>query len=132
MTTFNIEENKGVWFDMPGGGRVKLRTLSVLDLRKIKKATTTKTPFVTEVNGKTVVLTHEVDDDDLWMSMANDCCVVEWENLFDKNGNPIPCTKENKDILMCMGDGTFRDFVKEKMDILSAHEKEEQAASEKN
>ena len=132
MTKFDISKNTGVWFDMEGGGRVKLRTLPVSDLKRINKATITKTPFVHVVDGREKVLTHEVVDDDRWTSMVNDCCIVDWENLFDKDGNKIECNADNKDILMCMEDDTFREFVKEKLAVLSDHEKKEQEAAEKN
>ena len=33
--------------------------------------------------------------DDVW-----DFCIVEWKGLVDKNNDPIPCTRENKLLLM--------------------------------
>jgi hypothetical protein len=140
MTVLDIEEKAGVWFDMEGGGRVQLRALSAEDWRKIRKATVAVKPFVHEyevkINGVAVkkfeVLNQEVIDPDLQIIMTNDMSIVGWENLFDKNENPIPCTAENKSRLMYLKDPTFRDFVNEKISILNGIEAEKVGASEKN
>jgi len=133
MTTFDIEESHGVWFDMDSGGRVKLKTATPSDWLKIKKAITEKDPIIKKLeDGKYQLFEHVIIDEDLQMSMLNDICIIDWENLFDKNRNPIPCTPENKMLLMMMRDDSFRDFVNEKMTTLAEMELEQRRVSEKN
>ena len=38
MTVFDLEEKPGVWFDMEGGGRVQLKTLTPEAWREIAES----------------------------------------------------------------------------------------------
>jgi hypothetical protein len=122
MTLFDIGEKPGMWFDMKGGGRVQLKTLSPGQYRKIFKATERKEPIFHEINGKATLFERVIIDDDLRRQMINDASIPSWEKLFDKAGAPIPCTTDNRELLMLMEDGTFRDFVNEKMKTLTEAE----------
>lgn len=129
---FEKESQTGVWFDLAGGGRVKLRTPGFSEWRKIRAATVRREPFVHMVDGKPVVLTREQIDEDSMIEMQWDESIVSWEGLLDGNGNEIPCTKEMKTALMTMRSPAFRDFYNEKMKILMDAEEAATEASEKN
>ena len=118
MTIFDIEEKPGTWFEMEGGGRVQLKTLSLRQYQKIFKATERKEPIFHEVGGKATLFERVIIDEDLRRQMINDAAIPAWENLFDKNSTPILCTTENREILMLMKDDIFRNFVNEKIKIL--------------
>jgi len=128
MTIINTEEKPGVWFEMEGGGRVQLRALGPADWRKILSATETQKPYLYEpINedgskGKPVMMTYEYTDKIKRVEMTNDATIVAFENLFDKNGKPIPCNYEQKTNLMSLEDPTFRDFVNEKIKTLQEAE----------
>jgi hypothetical protein len=131
MTVFDLDDKPGVWFDLEGGGKVQLRVISPEDWIKIRKATVKKSPFVEKVDGVAMVFHQEVIDEDLQMAMIHEMSILDWDGLFDKNKNPIPCTAENKKKLMLKSE-YFRNFVNEKLDILRKAESEELEISEKN
>ena len=119
MTTFILEKEEGVWFDFPGGGRVQLRAPSLNDYIRISKASVTNKPFLHEENGKPPrIFNHEIPDVEKQSHLFNDCIILAWEGFFDKNEKEIPCTPENKTLLMRLDDSIFRDFVNEKTEAL--------------
>jgi len=134
MTVFNIDEDKqGAWFDMEGGGRVQLRTLTFDDWDEIKKQTVRKgLPEYPKLDGKYQRFQPEIVNDSLQIEMIWDKTILAWESLFDRNKQPIPCTREMKRALMLMRDDSFRNFYQEKMNILLEVDKEQAEASEKN
>lgn len=133
MTTFDIDEEKSAWFDMEGGGRVKLRVLSTSDWERIREKTVTKEPIVMRVDdGSHKLFEREIVDDVLQRKLVNDETIVEWENIVDKDNNEIECTIENKDKLMMMRNPFFRNFVNEKLDTLTELYTEEEKEEEKN
>jgi hypothetical protein len=97
MTTFNLKNlNPGTWFDFKDGGRVCLRVCAGGDLRTIRKQTVTiKKEWK---DGKRVI--DEDVNTDLQNELIWDFCIVDWEKFFDVEKKPIPCTKENKLLLM--------------------------------
>lgn len=100
--------NLGTWFEMEGGGRVCLRVCAGDDLRAIRKATSKKRADFRD--GRRIVyddVNEEMQNEMIW-----DHCIVSWENLLDKAGKPIPCTKETKNLLMGKSI-TFSSFVGE-------------------
>ncbi len=58
------------------------------------------------------------DDTDLRSIMIWDYCIVDWK-LYDTNDELIPCTKENKILLMGKS-VTFATFVSEKINELNS------------
>ena len=131
---FDLEEDKGAWFDMDGGGRVQLRLITPADWVAIKKATvSTGEPLVKKLdNGKYQLFERELVDEDLQREMVNDLTICAWEGLLDAKDRPIPCTKENKNRLMMMRDSRFRDFINDKLGVLSGIQAEQKEAEEKN
>jgi hypothetical protein len=139
MTTFDIEENQGVWFDINGGGRVQLKILSYVEWKEIAKATITKGPpeyplLKTDEKSpaKHIRFQPEIINNDLQIEMTWDKTIISWEGLMDKNQKPIPCTKEWKIRLMFMDDSSFRDFYNEKMKILMDAKVEQDEKLRKN
>jgi hypothetical protein len=115
----DLQKNEGIWFDLPDGGRVKLRAPSVDDYIRIAKECTVNKPFLHEEPGKIPrVLNHEIPDPDKQARLINDCIILAWEGLLDRNKTEIPCTSENKTALMRLESPLFRDFVKEKLEAL--------------
>ena len=106
---FDLEEKPATRFEVDGGGWVELRTLSVEDWQKIRKACVTKRPFAHRVEepgpgGKPsvtwMVLNQEITNEELQVEMINDLIIHAWGDLKDKSANQIPCTKDNKMRLM--------------------------------
>ncbi len=131
---FDLEEkDDGVWFDLPEGGRIKLRTISPKDYFEIKKVTTKRgEPIVTKVDGIARLFEREILDRDKEVEMIRDKTIVDWEGVFDKNNKPIPVTLEWKTALMLMKDNSFRDFVTEKLKELMEAETNKKEETEKN
>ena len=57
--------------------------------------------------------------------------IVDWEKFFDKNGQPIPCTKENKMILMSRS-SKFVKLVMDLMKELADYDADQAERAEKN
>jgi len=96
-TRFDLADlNPGTWFEMGGGGRVCLRVCAGDDLRAIRKATVKKRAGFR--NGTRIV--YDDVDEDRQNEAIWDSCIVSWEKIFDKDGKPIPCTQEMKNLLM--------------------------------
>lgn len=136
---FKIKKNPGIWFEYPEGGRVQLRTSDIDDYLRINQACTTNEPFVYEKKDDKgnplppVILNHEITDRIKQSFMINDCQIVAWEKLpKDEDGNDIPCTPENKSLLMRLEDSTFRDFVSEKLKALEEAIKAKKEVEVKN
>ena len=133
MAVFKIGDAEGSWFEMEGGGRVKLKALSYSDFRDIQKqATKYGPPEYPKLDGKHVRFQPEIVDSDLQLELTWDKSILGWEDLFDGNGNPIPCTREMKTALMLMKDDSFREFYNEKMKVLIDAEEDRMEAVEKN
>jgi hypothetical protein len=92
--------NPGVWFDMTDEVKVCLRVCDGEALRNIRKKTMTKKHEYRKVDGAFQHFIIEETDDDLQSDMIWDYCIVEWEGIMDMKGDPIPCTPENKKLLM--------------------------------
>jgi len=89
----------------PDAGRVRLRIADVEAIDKIR-AQTRKVVKEFVLNPKTRQMERveyedqtsaqkKAENDMIW-----DYAITEWENLFDKNGDEIPCTPENKARMM--------------------------------
>ncbi len=96
---FNLEElNPGTCFELEGGGKIYLRVCAGDDYRKIRKQSVTK-----KVDYKNAQrFPYDSVNEDLENKLLWDFCIVNWENLFSdvEKTMPIPCTTENKMLLM--------------------------------
>lgn len=121
MTVLDIGEKVGSWFDMDGGGRVQLRTLDAADLRVIRRHAVKKGAEYKRIDGKAERFEFDVVDEDLQNELFWDRIITAWENLIDGKGAEIPCTKENKVLLMSRS-AKFAKLVAEALKLLAADE----------
>lgn len=117
--------NPGTWFTLDGGGKICLRTCNGDTLREFRKKTVKKRAEYKN-NQRFVV---EETDDDAMSALIWDYCIVNWENILDKNRQPIPCNRDTKNKLMG-GSLAFSRCVAEKLDelmiVVSAEKEEEE------
>ena len=130
-TILNMEETSGAWFEMDGGGRVQLRTLTYNALKQITKQSTRKQVTFKKVEGTPGRFEYEDVDEDLKNELFWDHCIVAWENLFDSKEKAIPCNKENKILLMTRS-SQFLKFITSSLEVLSKDEEDHTQAAEKN
>lgn len=129
----DTEESTGAWFDLPGGGRIQMRTLSGNDWMEIRKATVRMgPPEYPNLDGKYQRFQPEITDTDLQLELRWDMTIVAWEGILDKAGKPIPCTREWKTKLMLLDNPIFRDFVLEKIKVMQTADDELKSVAEKN
>ena len=86
------EERDGIWFDFRDGCRVRIRHLFPRMLRALKSEAT-RERFV----GEQVV---EDFDEELFNKRLAEEVICGWMGFCDDNGEPIPCTPENRQLLM--------------------------------
>jgi hypothetical protein len=94
--------NPGTWFDMDGGGRICLRTCAGDDYRAIHdQAVKRKSEVVFDPKTRQPHrLNSEETDERLLSELLWDFVIVDWSDLFDAKQQPIPCTREMKQLLM--------------------------------
>ena len=120
-------------FFWPGSDNewVDLRNITLEEYKKIRTETVSKRSEYHQVDGGRPYR-YEVEDTDedkanelLW-----DYQIVDW-NIVDSEGEKIPCTIENK--LLLMGNSSeFVDFVVDSLNQLAKDEAERREKSEKN
>lgn len=59
-----------------------------------------------------------------------DHAIIEWDGMLDKNGNPIPCTLENK--LKLMNIPVFARFIGRCLQLIGSAEEQKKEESAKN
>jgi len=129
---FDFDNDGASWFDLDGGGRVQLKTLSYDDWREIEKATVKKgSPEYPKLEGRHERFQPDIIDDDLRTEMIWDKTIIGWEGVLDKHEKPIPCTKEWKLKLIALS-RIFRNFYNEKMKVLIDAETGREALVQKN
>lgn len=131
MTVILLDDSPAKWFEMDGGGRVQLRSLTTDAFKSIQKQTVKKKVDFKKVDGVPARLEYEEVDADLQNELFWDAVVVAWENLLDAKMATIPCTKENKILLMSRS-ARFAKFVADSLKTLSEDEAREAEQSEKN
>jgi hypothetical protein len=131
MTIIDTEEITPRFFEMEGGGRVQLRTISVADFKAIQKQTVRKRVDYKKVDGTPGRFEFEEINQDLQNELYWDAVIIGWENLTDRRGKDIPCTKENKVLLMTRSK-KFLEFVVDSLKTLSEDEAARQESEEKN
>ncbi len=128
---FNLDDlNPAAWFDIPDdvdGGRVQLRVCTGGDLEDIIKKTTRK-----KVEYKRGQRFEYIEaDDQRHQELLWDFCIVSWKNIFDANGKKIPCTKENK-LLLMKHSIAFANFIGKCIEQLNSDTAELKSVAEKN
>ena len=120
--------NPGVWIDYDEEGKAKvcLRICAGDDLKYIRKKTVKKK--VEYKNGQR--FEFEETNDDLFREFLWDFCIVAWSGFIDKEGKEIPCTKENK--ILLMGKSIeFAKFLGEALEKIGEENKEAREEEEK-
>jgi hypothetical protein len=131
MAAFDLTKEKpGAWFDYEEG-RVQLRIITTEIYREIKKKTVKKRIVYKTVDGKPSRFEYEEEDEDQRSQLFWDYNIVDWENFFDISGKPIPCTAENKMLLLSRVP-RFLDFVNKSLDQLRKDEEFYAEEEEKN
>ena len=135
MTTFNLDPEKiERWFEFDDGGRIQLKILSSDDWSEIEKQTKTKAIDYKRLDGKAERFEYEKfkpGGEQLQFELFWDKAIINWENFLDAKGKNIPCTKENK-ILLVKRSKKFIDKVNEFLKILRVEEFERAEESPKN
>jgi hypothetical protein len=124
-------ETENGWFDLPGGGRVHLRLLSRDELHGIRKKTLAVVPEYPLIEGEYRRFEGREFNEELFDELWWDKSIVEWKDILDKNGAPIPVSAENKALLMRRVSG-FVEAVDAGLKELKQAEKEKSEASIKN
>ena len=127
---FDLEDD-GTWFDVEGGGRIKLRIMTPDVNKVIRKKTVKKRVDFKKVEGVPSRFEYEEVNEDLQTELFWDYIIVDWENFIDRNGEQIPCTSENKVLLISKSTrfvSLLNGFLKE----LTDYEEEKTAQIEKN
>ena len=131
MTTFDLDSDVGKWFELEDGGRICLKNMTADDLKEIRKQTVKKRVDFKKVDGTPGRFEYEEVDRDLENVLFWEKVIVDWENFFDIKKKPIPCTKENKLLLM----GRSQKFIKIVTDflkVLTEDDSEQAERAEKN
>jgi hypothetical protein len=131
MTVFYLDEKPATWFDMEGGGKVQLRSLTAEGWKAIRGQSVKVLPEYRKLDGKWERFEVEKKDDELQNKLFWDAIIVGWENLYDGKGQEIPCTAENKTLLM-LTQPKFSRFISECVEVLTKDESARAEASEKN
>jgi hypothetical protein len=130
MTTFEVEDS-GKWFELEGGGRLQIRSITADRLKEIRRATVKKRTDFKKVEGTPARFEYEEVNSDLSDEMFWDFIIVDWENFKDSKNKEIKCTKENK-MLLISKSPKFLKFLNESMKALAESEAEEANAEIKN
>jgi hypothetical protein len=128
---FDLDGAQPVWFELDDGGRVQLRALTDEDWRAIRKRTTKKRTEYVRVDGVPERFEYEEVDNDLQNRLFYDHLICGWENFFDRHGQPIECTLENK-LLLINSSRRFARFVTEALKTLAEADEAKAAQIEKN
>lgn len=131
MTVIDLEERTGSWFEMDGGGRVQIRTLTAEDMKIIRKQTVKKRTEFKKVDGTPGRFEYEEVDDEKQNELFWDRVIVDWSGLYDGKGEEIPCTKDNKMLLM-LKSVKFAKFIGDSLKELSDSETEVEELNRKN
>ncbi len=89
--------NPGTEFDFGDGIKVKLRACSLADWREIDKVTSKEQREYKK--GLTYVYTT-VSNQPARNRLVWDKCIVDWSGIITPDNAPIPCTTDNKILLM--------------------------------
>lgn len=128
----NLEDlNPGTFFpfeegsDDKGGVTIRLANSEILD-EIAKRCTKTKFEYRRGQRFEITTVDEELKGEILWNYV-----IIDWSGLFDLQGNDIPCTKENKLMLMKKS-VKFSSFVSKSVEALSEKISEYNEDLEKN
>ena len=128
---FDLDDlNPAAWFEIEGDkdeGRVQVRACAGVDLETIiKEATCKRVEYKKHQRFEFVEADEAKHQEMLW-----DFCIVDWENINDAKGKAIPCTVENK-LLLMKGSLPFSNFIGDCLEQISNDVQELKEVVEKN
>lgn len=130
MTDIDFDEvGTAKWFEMEGGGRLQLRVPTLSDWKRIRKQVFHKKVEFKKVDGTPGRFEYEEVNEELQNELFWDATIVNFENFTNKEVL-IPCTKENKILLMT--NSKFAKFFRESFETLIEDEAKQEEISEKN
>ena len=119
--------NEPVWVDWKDGVRVLLQPLPASKNRELKnKATRRKVDFSTGRKQRV-----ETVDDDKYNRLLEEHILLDWENISDQTGAPLPCNDRTKRALLDHFH-EFRFFVISTAQELENYQQEKTEEEEKN
>ena len=98
---FSFDEYEG---EDGGGVTIRLANGKILD--EINKACIKKKVEFRRGQRHEVI----IDNDELRSKMLWEYVIIDWKGLYDQDGKEIPCTKENK-IMLMQGSVKFSSFI---------------------
>jgi hypothetical protein len=120
--------NPGVLFPWPEGkGGITLRPLTLEKRQEIDKETVT----TTKIYQDGLVYTDREPDENKRFEMINDYCIQGWSGIVDETGADIPCTLENK-LLVLRQDPRAAQFITDCMIKLNEIETKRREKERKN
>jgi hypothetical protein len=125
------DANPGVEFEHEDGWKLSLRVCTMEELDNIRKETSKKKEAFKKVGNSYQRFAWDEVDDKKQSQMIWDYCITAWEGIYGKDGKDIPCTAENK-YMMMQKSQPFAKFVTESMQKLNSDEEEQKTESEKN
>jgi len=105
---FDLNElNPGMWFEYEDGSfSVQVRLCAGVDLERIFKATEKKrVEYKRGGRFEYFDIDHDKRDELMW-----DFCIMDWNRIEDGKGKELPCTTENK-LLLMKGSVLFSEFI---------------------
>jgi hypothetical protein len=110
---------------------VELKILSDRELKEVRKKVSKKKAEY-KSSGRTGLQRIEyVDvDEEMLADEINDLCISNW-NLLDTDGNEIPCTRDNK-LLLVGSSPEFSTFISDSLETLKKDKEEKEKEEEKN
>ncbi len=125
---FDLENlNPGTWFDLPDGGRICLRILSLETALSISEAVTKKR--LEYKHGQRFEVEDVNENKNLELTWDN--IILEWEGIKTADGKPLPCTAEMKAKLM-RGSPSFAKIVRDNLNHLNELEGTREESERKN
>lgn len=127
LTNLNPSASFPFDYNDPEAGNIELRVASAGLLENLrKKHVKTVAEFRRGQRFEKQITNHDGYELDFW-----DYCIVGWTGLTDVNGEDIPCTAENKALLMS-GSPQFAEIVRERMERLQEENAKRAEDAEKN
>lgn len=100
MTKICLEQDTNAWFEIDGGGQVHLQILSQEIIKEIRSQVVKKKIDFRRIDGKAERIVYDDINEDLQNELFWDRIILGWKDLYDSNGIPIECTRQNKVLLM--------------------------------
>ena len=91
-----LTKKNEAWVEYNEDVKFKLRALDRKTMSELRKKATKK-KYTATPSGRQIV--EEVDDE-LFDALVFDHIISGWEGIVDEEGKPLPCTKENKLMLV--------------------------------